>query len=837
MTDNLTKQRSNEYDHVIQYMEEVLTIEFSTDVLTLEYLILSILDSRQSHACMILDNYLMSSSMEELKNIYGSILSKYSETPRKFNELIYDIGLQELMSKAEIEAINFNSPKVGTEHVLLAILNKENNYKTREVFEKFNLSYDFLKEKCNNTFNDQTQELVQNEIKPIRKSKKKKVEPQIPYKSQVSFKESSMVNDKNDFINKYSINLSSLAKQGKIDKIVGRDKEIKEIIKILARRKKNNAVLIGNGGCGKTAIVYGLADLIEKEEVPSNLIDKEIIMLDMMELIGGTTLRGMFEERVKKFFNELKSSDRYILFIDDIHNIMKNGSKERDTDISGMIGDVLEDGTVKIIATTNFKDYKNTMESNSSLSRKFQTVQIESPTVEECVDILNQSKLYYEEYHKVRYTSEAIQTAVELAERYVTGRTLPDSAFDIIDLAGANTTFIERDPIEIQNTKNRLRAIDQELVNAMNNGDFEVVDSLNTEKNVLKSDLLDYSQNAEATHIEPIEISPTEIREIVSEMTQIPIQKLSTSEKAKLLKIDTILKSSIIGQDEAISSVCKVIKRNKVGLGDANKPIATILLLGQSGCGKTLLAKKLAEEVFGDPKALIRIDMSEYSEKNSVAKLTGAAPGYIGYENGGQLTEAVKHKQHCVLLLDEIEKADQEVYNLFLQLFDEGRLTDSSGQIVNFKNVIILMTSNVGARKAQELGGGMGFLDNGEDNKKSIVEKELKKRFTPEFINRIDKIVHFNPLSDENLMSIVRLEINKLAKRLENLSYKLEYTDDVTKAIHKEAIKDKALGARPIIRLIQDNIEDKITDLMLERAYEKNYVFQATCKDGEIIVS
>ena len=260
-----------------------------------------------------------------------------------------------------------------------------------------------------------------------------------------------------------------MAKQGKIDKIVGRDKEIKEIIKILARRKKNNAVLIGNGGCGKTAIVYGLADLIEKEEVPSNLIDKEIIMLDMMELIGGTTLRGMFEERVKKFFNELKSSDRYILFIDDIHNIMKNGSKERDTDISGMIGDVLEDGTVKIIATTNFKDYKNTMESNSSLSRKFQTVQIESPTVEECVDILNQSKLYYEEYHKVRYTSEAIQTAVELAERYITGRTLPDSAFDIIDLAGANTTFIERDPIEIQNTKNRLRAIDQELVNAMNN--------------------------------------------------------------------------------------------------------------------------------------------------------------------------------------------------------------------------------------------------------------------------------------------------------------------------------------------------------------------------------
>ena len=833
----MTKYHSKEYDDVIDYMEEILAHEFTTDVLTLEYLILAILDNRQSHACMILDNYLMSSSMEELKNIYGAILEKNAKMSRQLNDLTYDIGLQELMNKTEIEAINSNSSQVGTEHVLLAILNKDNQYKTREVFEKFNLSYEFIKGKCESNFNDYTPNAISNEIKPIKKQKKKKNDNPYPFKSQVNMKEASIVNDKNDVVNKYSINLSTLAKQGKIDKLVGRENEIREIIKILARRKKNNAVLVGNGGCGKTAIVYGLADLIEREQVPSTLIGKEIIMLDMMELIGGTTLRGMFEERVKRFFNELKSSEKYILFIDDIHNIMKNGSKEKDTDISGMIGDILEDGTVKIIATTNFKDYRNTMEANNSLSRKFQTVQVESPTIDECVNILNQSKGYYENYHKVTYTQDAIQTAVELAERYVTGRTLPDSAFDIIDLAGANTTFIEREPIEIQNTKNRIRAIDQELSRAMNNGDFEVVDSLNAEKNVLKSDLSDYERNSDETTIEHIKITPTEIREVVSEMTKIPIQKLNTSEKAKLLKIDTVLKTSIVGQDEAISSVCKVIKRNKVGLGDSNKPIATILLLGQSGCGKTLLAKKLAEEVFGDPKALIRIDMSEYSEKNSVAKLTGAAPGYIGYENGGQLTEAVKHKQHCVLLLDEIEKADQEVYNIFLQLFDEGRLTDSSGQIVNFKNVIILMTSNVGARKAQELGGGMGFLDNAEDNKKSIVEKELKKRFTPEFINRIDKIVHFNPLSDDNLKTIVKLEISKLSQRLSQLSYKLAFTDDVVDFIHKKAIKDKALGARPIIRLIQDNIEDKITDLMLEHSYKKNYEFKADCKDNAISIS
>jgi ATP-dependent Clp protease ATP-binding subunit ClpC len=397
--------------------------------------------------------------------------------------------------------------------------------------------------------------------------------------------------------------------------------------------------------------------------------------------------------------------------------------------------------------------------------------------------------------------------------------------------------LIDREPIGIQNTKKRMRQIEEEKNEALNNGDFEKIDSLTIEENVLASDLSDYKRDIKKLNVNVIDISEDDVADVVSEITKIPVSKLSTNEKAKIAHIDEILKKSIVGQDEAVDSVCRVIKRNKVGLGDRNKTMANILLAGPTGSGKTLIAKKLAEEIFGDEKALIRIDMSEYSEKNSVAKLTGAAPGYVGYENGGQLTEQIKHKQHCVLLLDEIEKADQEVYNIFLQLFDEGRLTDSSGQIVNFKNVIVLMTSNIGARKAAELGSGLGFVSNEDSNKKSIIEKELKKKFTPEFLNRLDQIVYFNSLSDDNLKNIVKLEINKFNDRLNNIEYNITYTDDVVDYIHVEAVKKKEFGARPIIRLIQKNIEDKITELMLENEYKPNYTFSASCVNGEIVIN
>jgi ATP-dependent Clp protease ATP-binding subunit ClpC len=635
-----------------------------------------------------------------------------------------------------------------------------------------------------------------------------------------------------EYTRKYTTNINELVRDGKLDKLIGRKNELNQIIKVLARRKKNNVILVGNGGVGKTAIVNGLAQLIESGNVPTILEGKQIVSINIMALVSGTHFRGMFEERIKGLFDELKSNKKYILFIDDMQTVLKSSNKDKDTDISNMISDILTEGDVRVIGTISFKEYRNAIESNPAISNKLQRIIIEPSTVKESIDILNGSKKYYEDFHNVEYTEEAITKCVELSERYITDRSLPDSAFDVLDLAGAYTSLESKNTEEFNSLKKRLNEIEKEKDEILNNGEFEKIDAITIEENDIKKRISDLKRKQASK--DKIKIDANRIAETVSEITSVPISKLSNNEKEKISHIDETLKKSVIGQDEAVESLCRVIKRNKVGLGDKTKTMANILMAGPSGSGKTLIAKKLAEEIFGDEKALVRIDMSEYSEKNSVAKLTGAAPGYIGYDNGGQLTEAIKHKQHCVLLLDEIEKADQEVYNIFLQLFDEGRLTDSSGQIVNFKNVIVLMTSNIGAKQAAEFGAGVGFVTDEVTNKKTIIEKQLRQKFTPEFLNRIDKIVYFNTLTDENLRDIVKLEINKFGKRLKEINYNINYDENVVSYIHEQAIKQKEYGARPIIRLIQNNLEDTITDLLLEHDYEPDYTFSVTCENNHI---
>ena len=824
------KLYSNDLKKILSYMVDVLSKEFPTEVFSVEYLIVSILDNSKSHAYTLLDNCLMTSNLEELKNIYVNWL-KLNRSDKnlvvKQDNVDFNEELDRILTNAEKERENLKSILVGSEHVLLSMLNPDNKCeKIQEVFKNMGITYNFIIDKCSESSN---KEKTNNAPKKIMKKPS-----MLPLKSEIN---QQGISSSNEYISKYTINLNQLAKEGKIDELVGRKKEIEKIIKIMARRKKNNVVLVGKGGCGKTAIVNGIADMIVKDEVPQILKNKEVVMLDVMTLVSGTHFRGMFEERVNGLFNELKNSKNHILFIDDIQQILRSGSKEKDTDLSSWIGDILANGEVSVIATTTFKDYRNTIEINTSISRKLQKVVIEPTSIQETIEIIEKTKHYYEDFHNVTYDSDVVKKTVELSQRYITDRSLPDSAIDVIDLSGAYTCLIDREPQQISKMRKRLIEINKERSERLNKGDFEFIDSLNKEENFLKKNISDFNREVEKDKTKySINITLDNIATSISDMTNIPINKLTLNEKEKIANIENVLKESVVGQDEAIEAVSRIIKRNKVGLGDKNKTLGNLLLLGPSGSGKTLIAKKLAEEIFGSDKALVRIDMSEYSEKNSVAKLTGAAPGYVGFENGGQLTEAIKNKQHCVLLLDEIEKADKEVYNLFLQLFDEGRLTDSAGQMVNFKNVIVLMTSNIGAKQASEMGKGLGFVTDESSNKKSIIEKSLKQTFTPEFINRIDQIVYFNSLSEDNLKEIVKLEINKFIKRLNELNYNLTYTEEVVEHLHSFAIKQKEYGARPIIRLIQDKIEDQITDLMLKNEYEENYTFVATYENEGIVI-
>ena len=819
---------SSELQNLFSYIVDVLNVEYPTKKINVDYMLVAMLDNKKCHAYALLNSCLMSSNINELRNIYGEKL-KNNSSPQfyknKENEIQFDEEMETIFQLARHEFEEMNAPFVGSEHVFLAILNHNSDNGIVEVFKNIGVDYAFIKSKCN----DRNAKNVNNEPKFSKPNALTQMKGNTNAKA---------ITTKTPFIDQYTINLNQLAKKGEIDELIGREKEIEQIVKVLARRKKNNVILVGKSGVGKTQIVYGIANLINQNRVPEILQGKELVMINITALVSGTHFRGMFEERVNGLFEELKQSNKYILFIDDMQTVLKSSNKDKDTDISSMIGNVLSEGHVRVIGTVNFKDYRNAIESNTSIARKLQKLIVEPTTIDETIQILEKNKFYYEEHHQVKYSTKVIETCVKLSDRYITERSLPDSAFDVLDLSGAKTCLTRRESEEILEHRKQLELLNIEKNDALNNGNFEFIDSIEERENFHKKEIADLKrQNEENEETLYIDITEENIMSTISEITNVPIDKLQTNDKENIANIDNILKEHIVGQDEAIDKVCRIIKRNKVGLGNKAKTRGNLLLIGKSGTGKTLLAKKIAEKIYGSENDLIRIDMSEFSEKSSVAKLTGAAPGYIGYENGGQLTEAIKHKQHCVLLLDEIEKADKEVYNLFLQLFDEGRLTDSSGQIVNFKNVLVLMTSNVGTKQASEMGKGIGFTDDNGTHERSIVEKTLKKTFTPEFLNRLDQIVYFNSLTDDNLKNIVRIELKKFINRLNEIEFNFEYDDEVIDYLHKLAIKEKEYGARPILRLIQNHIEDEVTDLMLQNEYENNYTFKAKIEDGKLQIN
>lgn len=826
---------TNELENILSYMTDVLLKEYPTKKITLQYLITSILYNKNSHANVILDSCLMSYNIEELKNIYTKYLSEHKEDLPSINKdnVTYDDELTRALNIAKLEAssINNDNSACGSEHVLLALLNKKNPNSIQDVLTEVGLNYDMLASKC---------DVTPSIPKPNAPNKMKKGNIKTMASQSNKQAVSHPISQGNvKYITQYTVNLTNLCKDGKLPQMIGRKKELDELVKTLARKYKNNAIIVGDGGVGKSSMIYGLAQLINDEaRCPIFLKGKEILSMDIIAMVSGTNFRGMFEERVKGLFNELINSDKYILFIDDMDNVIKASGKEKDTDVSSMINDILNGGDVQIIGTTNFKGYRNSIEGNSSIARKLHKITINEMTEDETFEVLQKVKDGFEKYHKVTYSDDVLRKVARLAKRYITDRKLPDSAIDVIDLCGASSTYNITEPsdlADIQKELMNIRKLKKDL--CLSRRDNELDEAIQKERNLkekfnqIKEDFVN-SLN-DTIH----EITEQDVLNAVSELSRIPISKLSTDEMKRIANIDSILKSVVVGQDEAVDKVSKIIKRNRVGLGSKNRIAGNIFCCGPSGCGKTLLAKTIAKEIYGDENALIRIDMSEYSEKNSVSKLTGAAPSYVGYENGGQLTEAVKNKPYCVLLLDEIEKADQEVYNVFLQLFDEGRLTDSSGCLVNFKNVIVIMTSNIGAKEAQEGGASLGFVNTENENKRSIYEKSLKRKFTPEFLNRIDQIVYFNSLTDDNLKAIIELELKKLKQRLNEMDLDLAWDNDIIDYLLPKAVKEKNYGARPIIRLIQDEIEDVITDLLLTTTENiKNHCFKITVNDNIVTI-
>ena len=827
-------KKNTEYKDILAYMLDILGNEFPTAEFTPEYIMLAILDNPRCHANLVMDNILMTDTLDYLRNYYAQVIREEPKKPILNKDVKFDKELSDIINRAEDEAEFLTSTKLGSEHILLSIINPANHFKVGEKLISFGLAYDSICSNCRD-FVEETEQ-KSPKVKKVDNSyiSNNHQDTKIPLKSEINSKV-FVQNGNTPFINKYTINLHEEIANGKYDKLIGREDVLDNVIKVLSRRRKNNVILVGKPGTGKTSIGYRLAEMIDCGSVPDNLEGKQVVMLDVMALLSGTHLRGMFEERVDGLFKELKNNSNYILFIDDMQNIVRNTGKDKDGDLSDVISKILTEGDVRVVGTISFKDYRNGIENNSVLSTKLQKIIVEPSTKEETFKILKSNKSYYENFHHVKFDDECLLKAIKLANRYITNNNLPDSAIDVIDLTGASISLNNKQSTSMKTLKEKLNSFDGEKKKAMNSGNFEKLDEIaKKESQLLKkiSDMKKKIDNDESTWIHATE---DDIADTVSAITTIPVSKLSISNKTTILHIDEILKKDVIGQDEAINEIAKAIKRSRAGFSDNNK-CTSLMMIGTTGVGKTLIAKKLAENVFGDEKALIRFDMSEYQDKTSVNKLLGSSAGYVGYENGGLLTEAVKNKPYCVLLFDEIEKADESIYNVFLQLFDEGRLTDNNGTTVNFKNVIVIMTSNIGAKQASEMGNGVGFQSNVEENKKSIIEKSLKNKFNPEFLNRIDNIIHFNALTDDNIKVITRLELDKLRNRVKENGVNLTFGSDVIDYVFKKAIQEKEYGARPIMRIIQDNISDRVVDLVLESENKQNSFYISINKDDEVIV-
>ncbi|WP_335964542.1 ATP-dependent Clp protease ATP-binding subunit [Galbibacter sp. PAP.153] len=716
-----------------------------------------------------------------------------------------------------LEAKLFQSSSINTAHLLLCILRNEND-PTTKLLNKLKIDYDNVKEQfklmitSDDDFIDSpTSESFSDETGAGEEGRDN------PFGGTGSTPKSNK-KSKTPVLDNFGRDLTQLAEEDKLDPVVGREKEIERVSQILSRRKKNNPLLIGEPGVGKSAIAEGLALRIVKKKVSRILYNKRVVTLDLASLVAGTKYRGQFEERMKAVMNELEKNDDIILFIDEIHTIVGAGGATGSLDASNMFKPALARGEIQCIGATTLDEYRQYIEKDGALERRFQKVIVEPTSVEETIEILHNIKDKYEEHHNVIYTEEAIVSCVKLTNRYITDRFLPDKAIDALDEAGSRVHITNMEvPKQILELEKQLEDVKELKNSVVKKQKYEEAAKLRDDEKRLEKELAQaQDQWEEESKLHRETVTDESVADVVSMMSGVPVTRIAQAESSKLAELPKLIKGKVIGQDEAVAKVVKAIQRNRAGLKDPDKPIGSFIFLGQTGVGKTQLAKVLANKLFDSDDALIRIDMSEYMEKFAVSRLIGAPPGYVGYEEGGQLTEKVRRKPYAVILLDEVEKAHPDVFNMLLQVLDDGYITDSLGRKIDFRNTIIIMTSNIGARQLKDFGQGVGFGTSAkkaqaDEHSRSVIENALKKAFAPEFLNRIDDVVVFNPLEKEDIHKIIDIELEKLYLRIEGLGYHLKLTDKAKDYIADKGF-DKQYGARPLKRAIQKYIEDALAE-------------------------
>ncbi|MCB9311148.1 MAG: ATP-dependent Clp protease ATP-binding subunit [Saprospiraceae bacterium] len=814
-------------------------VRLGHDYIGTEHLLLGILEEKTNLAMKVLSSLDVNS--RDLKSTLEQSVATGTQPGSDLNigQLPLNKQAEKVLKVTFLEAKMLKSDEINTEHLMLSILKHKDNIAS-QVLQQFDIDYDVFKSELEYV-------LQEGNVSSRDPFASAQPEPEDSFEEEEEgggrYQRKGATKSRTPVLDNFGRDVTRLAEEGQLDPIIGRESEIERVSQILSRRKKNNPILIGEPGVGKTAIVEGLALRIMQKKVSRTLFNKRIIMLDLAALVAGTKYRGQFEERMKAIMNELEKSRDVILFIDEIHTIVGAGGATGSLDASNIFKPALARGELQCIGASTLDEYRQYIEKDGALDRRFQKVLVDPPSPEETVHILNNIKPKYEEFHNVNYTDEAIKACVKLSDRYVTDRFLPDKAIDVLDEVGARVHLKNiHVPKHIEELEKKIEDLKELKNQAVKDQQYEKAADLRDDESKLQRQL-EYAKNSweEESKTKRYPVDEEDIAEVVSMMTGIPVKRVAQSESNRLIHMTDDLQKMVIGQDEAILKVTKAIQRNRVGLKDPKRPIGTFIFLGPTGVGKTEMAKALSRYLFDSEDSLIRIDMSEYMEKFSISRLIGAPPGYVGYEEGGQLTEKVRRKPYSVILLDEIEKAHPDVYNILLQVLDDGQLTDGLGRKVDFKNTLIIMTSNIGVRQLKDFGQGVGFATKArqaseEENAKSVIQHALKRTFSPEFLNRIDDVIVFNALGQEEIFKIIDITLGQLLHRMSGMGFSLELTPEAKKFVAEKGY-DPQFGARPLHRAIQKYIEDPLAEQILNVNPPEGSVFEAALgEDGESLL-